>query len=304
LNQLKAAQQRADTTPISVVRTTDFPKTGQAIDLIGQLIKNHGYTVVVQDTDWRKMMAFAAFREKYKTAGGFDAWQKDAKPLGELASLQKLLRLKDLKPRQRQVIPVEPARETKDEPVKLPVTVTPAGPLTPTAKPMPANDTAKLIAEKINSGDTLGFAPKPVLFAPKEFTCHAAFLGSSGSGKTTAALNLIEQLLAQDVPAILIDRKGDLSRYAEPAAWERTLSHESRTMARAKLKAKLDVEVFTPGEERGRPLALPVIPLGFEQLSEGDRERFARYASSGLGSMMNMKSSQPARRPDRGSGPP
>src|SRR5438270_3799495 len=32
---------------------------------------------------------------------------------------------------------------------------------------------------------------------PNEFVQHAAFLGGSGSGKTTAALNLIEQLLDQ-----------------------------------------------------------------------------------------------------------
>ena len=39
---------------------------------------------------------------------------------------------------------------------------------------------------------------------------HAAVLGGSGSGKTTLALSLIEQLLLKGIPAVLIDRKGDL----------------------------------------------------------------------------------------------
>jgi Cdc6-like AAA superfamily ATPase len=285
LNQLRDVRKRADTTPVSIVRTTDFPRSGQALDLIGEMVKNQGYTVVVQDTDWRRMMAFAAFREKYKAAAGFDAWQRDAKPLGELASLQKLLRLKELKPRHRQATPAEPA-EVPPAPRPSPAAAAPPAP-----KPTKAEETVRLVAEKINGGDTTGFAPKPVTFDAIEFTRHAAFLGGAGSGKTTAALNIIEQLLAQGVPAILIDRKGDLSRYADPAAWERPLSHESRTAARAKLRAMLDVAVYTPGDDRGRPLALPLVPPGFDQLAEGDRERFARYAAAGLGSMMSMKTS-------------
>ncbi|MBU2531855.1 MAG: DUF853 family protein, partial [Alphaproteobacteria bacterium] len=48
---------------------------------------------------------------------------------------------------------------------------------------------------------------------------HAAFLGGSGSGKTTLALSLIEQLLSRGIPAVLIDRKGDLCSYANPEVW-------------------------------------------------------------------------------------
>ena len=58
-----------------------------------------------------------------------------------------------------------------------------------------------------------------------------------------------------------------------------------------RLRDKLDVAVFTPGEPRGRPLALPVVPPGFDQLPEADRERFAQYAAAALGSMIGFKSS-------------
>jgi hypothetical protein len=51
------------------------------------------------------------------------------------------------------------------------------------------------------------------------------------------------------------------------------------------------VAVFTPGEPNGRPVALPVVPPGFDQLPEADRERFAQYAAAGLGSMIGFKTS-------------
>ena len=127
-------------------------------------------------------------------------------------------------------------------------------------------------------------------FEPNEFAQHAAFLGGSGSGKTTAALNLIEQLLARGVPAVLLDRKGDLCRYADASAWTSPLSDSARVAARLALRGKLDVALFTPGEPNGRPLALPVVPPGFDQLPEAERERFAQYAAAGLGSMIGFKS--------------
>src|SRR5262249_34669201 len=135
-------------------------------------------------------------------------------------------------------------------------------------------------------GSTLGVTTTPVTFQTIDFTYHAAFLGGTGSGKTTAALNLIEQLLARDVPVVMLDRKGDLCRYADPVAWERPLPNESMAAERQALRAKLDVAVFTPGEPKGRPIALPVVPPGFDQLPEAERERFAQYAAAALGSMI------------------
>ena len=140
-------------------------------------------------------------------------------------------------------------------------------------------------------GRTQGLTPAPVTFEPDELLQHTAFLGGSGSGKTTAALNLIEQLLLRGIPAVLLDRKGDLCRYADPAAWDRPLGEHARVGARQALRDKLDLAVFTPGESTGRPLALPVVPPGFDQLPEADRERFAQYAAGALGSMIGFKTS-------------
>src|SRR5262249_51520049 len=97
--------------------------------------------------------------------------------------------------------------------------------------------------------------------------------------------------LASGVPAVLLDRKGDLCRYAAQTAWDRPLDNPSRAAARQALRDKLDVALFTPGEPKGRPLALPVVPPGFDQLPEADRERFAQSAAAALGSMIGFRSS-------------
>jgi hypothetical protein len=106
-------------------------------------------------------------------------------------------------------------------------------------------------------------------------------------------------LLIRDVPAVLLDRKGDLCRYADPAAWTRPLSDPLRDGLRQALREKLDVALYTPGEPSGRPLALPVVPPGFDQLPEADRERFAQYAAAALGSMIGFKSSSEADKAQR-----
>jgi hypothetical protein len=280
-NQISELAKRAGEITVAIVRTTDFPKSGKAITQIAGMLKRHGEKVVAANAEWRRMLAFEAFRKQHEKRPDFATWQRTARPLGELNSLQRILRLNALTaaPRPAAVAPaMPPARPAP------PVTPAPAVPVVPA--PLAAPLTRSLVF-----GRTLSLTPAPVIFEPDEFVHHAAFLGGTGSGKTTAALNLIEQLLARDVPAVLLDRKGDLCRYVDPAAWDRPLGDPARAAARQSLRDKLDVAVFTPGEPNGRPLALPVVPPGFDQLQEADRERFAQYAAGALGSMIGFKTS-------------
>jgi AAA ATPase domain/Helicase HerA, central domain len=277
--QIAELEERAGENAIAVVRTTDFPKAGKVIKHIAGMLKRDGEKVVVADAEWRCMLAFEAFRAAYEQRPDFGAWQKAARPLSELASLQKILRLSKLVAVSRPKVGSEPP-VVRAPRVELPRSFT-----TPSAPPSPAS-TGPLVL-----GRTLSMTPVPVTMEPNEFTQHAAFLGGSGSGKTTAALNLIEHLLARDVPAVLLDRKGDLCRYADRAAWDRPLGEPARAAARQALREKLDVALFTPGEPNGRPLALPIVPPGFDQLPEAERERFAQYAAGALGSMIGFKTS-------------
>jgi hypothetical protein len=122
---------------------------------------------------------------------------------------------------------------------------------------------------------------------------HAAFLGGPGSGKTTAALALVEHLLMTGVPAVLLDRKGDLARYADPAAWTTPEPDPDRAARRARLRERVDVKLWTPGADAGRPLAIPVVPDDLAAMSAADREQTAQFAAAGLCKMMGYKGTGP-----------
>jgi len=274
--QITEAEKRFGDLPLTLVRSAEYPANGatKIAKQIRDVMARGGRRVTVADADWRRMAAFQAFRVTHGARRDFAAWQQAVKPLSALGSLQLMLGLTAF------VAAPAPAAPPPAEP--LPVIPAPVVP--------PPAAAVAVAAGPVALGVTLGLTAGPVAIDPQEFIRHAAVLGGSGSGKTTAAMNLIEQLLARGVPAVLLDRKGDLCRYADPAAWDRPLDGR-RAAERAALRAKLDVAVFTPGEPAGRPLVLPVIPPGFAQLPPAERERFAQYAAAALGSMIGFKTS-------------
>ena len=284
LNQLEQVQTHAGENSVTIVRTTDFPRTGKALEIVGQMLRSHGKKVVAADAEWRQMQAFAAFRQQAGTRPEFLAWQKSSRPLGELESLQKILSLNEL----LSITSSPVAESASDAPAHVlpPVEKQPA----PTVNlPQPKEHIILEKKDDVRIGQTTGSLPTPASISLLDLTKHAAFLGGSGSGKTTAALNIIEQLLLQDIPVVLLDRKGDLCRYAAPEAWERPLD-EDRAQIRAALRSKLDVAIYTPGDERGRSLAIPIVPEGFAKLGEVEREQYAHYAAAALGSMIGFRS--------------
>ena len=121
---------------------------------------------------------------------------------------------------------------------------------------------------------------------------HAAVLGGSGSGKTTLALSIIEQLLLQGIPAILIDRKGDLCSYANPDVWRFNDSeYTERRGEREKLADAIDVAVYTPGRSSGRPISITLLPNGISELPEHEQQLLANLSSAALGDMLHLKNS-------------
>lgn len=268
--------------PAVFVRSTDFPKaagTGiakqiaQACVPIGKHRK-----AVVENADWRAMTAFRDFLNEHRAKPGFAEWRKAARPLAELPALRKILDLDALElpasnPRQ----PVHAVQ--REQAVKE-----------GTATPAMSTDGTKALREHILLGQTRGAAPTPVTIEPKQLCRHAAFLGGPGSGKTTAALALVEELLLRGVPAVLIDRKGDLARYADPGAWTEPEPDPDRADRRARLRAAVDVALYTPGSaDRGRPLAIPIAPPDLGSAPRADREQLAEYAAAGLCLMMDYK---------------
>ena len=50
----------------------------------------------------------------------------------------------------------------------------------------------------------------PTLYKSKHLTTHAAIIGMTGSGKTGLGISLIEEAAIDNIPALIIDPKGDM----------------------------------------------------------------------------------------------
>ncbi len=145
---------------------------------------------------------------------------------------------------------------------------------------------------ELKVGRVLGTADDTVAFPINTLKRHAAVLGGSGSGKTTLALSVIEQLLSQKVPVVLIDRKGDLSSYANPDVWEeQAYGREPQNKLRQKLKDEIDVAVYTPGRISGRPISITLLPNGIADLPAHERQQLANVSAAALGDMLHLGNS-------------
>ncbi len=131
---------------------------------------------------------------------------------------------------------------------------------------------------------------KPVLYDSRDLLTHAMCIGMTGSGKTGLCLGLLEEAILDDVPAIIIDPKGDLGNLLltfpelQPSdflPWMNedearrksidvdTLAKEKATLWKSgleswgqdgdrikRLKNKAKFSIFTPGSSAGLPVSI------------------------------------------------
>jgi hypothetical protein len=129
-----------------------------------------------------------------------------------------------------------------------------------------------------------------LLYDSKDLVTHAVCVGMTGSGKTGLCLSLLEEAAIDNIPALVIDPKGDLanlmltfpelrgsdfepwvnaddaqrkglgvSDYAEQQAalWKKGLAEWGQSGDRiARLKAAADFVIYTPGSSAGLPVAV------------------------------------------------
>lgn len=129
-----------------------------------------------------------------------------------------------------------------------------------------------------------------ILYDSKDLVTHGVVLGMTGSGKTGLCLAMLEEAAMDNIPAIIIDPKGDISNllllfpeldaqsfrpwineddaarkgispddFASQTAdmWKKGLADWGQDPSRvAALKDKVDINIFTPGSKAGIPVSI------------------------------------------------
>ncbi|HVV85688.1 MAG TPA: DUF87 domain-containing protein [Kofleriaceae bacterium] len=271
-----------DVVPVAL-RSTAFA-FGPRSDInrqLGELIAAGGRAIVVLDGDLRAIAAHAGFLRAHAGHAQLASWRATARPMAELELFRELLDLDQLAAR-------PPAPPSPPPPPA--VAAAPAPP--PPAAARSARTTLPPVERDLHVGTLAGPRAEAVTLDPERLKVHAAFLGTTGSGKTTVALNLVEQLLARGVSAVLVDRKGDLARYASAAWWDEQLIDPDRGLRKQALRGRVHVDLFTPGSAAGRPLRIPIVPAGMPEMSTDERELAAGSAAAGLAAMIGYGKSE------------
>ncbi len=282
--QLEALKDLAKKGTIAVaLRNSDFQfRTGTRISQqVGELRQAGGVPVVLEERELRTIVALRKLAAK--NLPSYALWLRERRPFSRLGFVREALSL-DVAPATapvRATVPPAPPSTTATPPAPTPPT--PSVPAARTSAPIPTFDSTKV---RLGVSTTLRAEPQSI--ALEQLKTHVAFLGSTGSGKTTAALHVLEQALERGISVLLLDRKGDLARYASDAWW-RDPTHDNFDRKVA-LRDRIDVALFTPGNTQGRPLRLPLIPA-MSEATRDEREQLALFAASGLAAMMGYGAS-------------
>jgi hypothetical protein len=284
---LRAAAATANATAV-VLRSGEIkfqPRTKMA-QYLGELIAAKGLAIAMTEAQLR--IAAAARQLASAPPEGYVAWRQVRRPLGEIGFVRQLLNLDhDATPGSSE------AGDHGSAAARPPVRPQPSDPVVEDRAPERSRDDAepsppaqpRTPANVVRLGVTDSFRADPIVLPLEDLKTHVAFLGSTGSGKTTAALSVVEQLLERGVSVVMVDRKGDLARYVSDAWWHEPSPVPEVGQRKRALRERLELALFTPGNPNGRPLKLPLVPA-FADAKPQEREQLASYSSEGLGSMM------------------
>ncbi|MFC4994490.1 ATP-binding protein [Rubritalea tangerina] len=161
-----------------------------------------------------------------------------------------------------------------------------------------------------------------VLYDSKDLVTHGVVLGMTGSGKTGLCMSLLEEAGMDNIPAIVIDPKGDIANlmlsfpefrgedfrpwvseedalrkgenvgeYAEGVAtmWKEGLEQWGQSADRVRyFKENVNVTIFTPGSQAGVPVSLlgDLSPPAHEVIDDG--ELYAEYVESTVSSLLAL----------------
>jgi hypothetical protein len=104
---------------------------------------------------------------------------------------------------------------------------------------------------------------------PNIFVKHAGIFGSTGSGKTVLGKILMEEMVLQQIPSIIIDPQGDIASLIMPNEDDVLKEKGVDIDRKTQFFASADIRVFTPSSNKGIPVSLnPVIfpPFSIDDL--------------------------------------
>ncbi len=164
--------------------------------------------------------------------------------------------------------------------------------------------------------------PQPLLYKNKHLTTHAAIIGMTGSGKTGLGIDLIEEAAMDKLPSIIIDPKGDMTNLllsfpelapddfepwvdegqaaqkgisrkelaAQTAAnWKKGLASWNQDKERiARMRANVDIVVYTPGYSSGRPVSVLDSMEAPDPEALKDSDTAASLVNSAVGSILAL----------------
>jgi hypothetical protein len=161
-----------------------------------------------------------------------------------------------------------------------------------------------------------------LMYESSDLVTHAVCVGMTGSGKTGLCIGLLEEAAIDNIPAIVIDPKGDLAnllltfpelRGADFAPWvnadeARTQGLDTATFAEqqaalwskgigqweqdgariAKLKNAAEYTVYTPGSDAGVPVSILASFAAPDAAMLDDREAFRERISATATSLLGL----------------
>lgn len=290
-----------------VLRASDFPPNAKSstAQAVRQYLQNGGNRLVIPIYEWERMIMVKDFRERYHKEPSIKAWTQSVRPLRDLPSVRMLLGLNHDDDRSVTGLHNQLTGAATSAPNLELIGATPTVDQAVSEAELQVENNEPTVEGNADGGLPPGLIPGVIRLGSEMRNSaekadldisllrrHAAVLGGSGSGKTTLALSIIEQLLMQDVPAVLIDRKGDLSSYANSDVWEDDPNDSpERRAQKLYLREHTDIAVYTPGRTSGRPISITLLPQGMLDLPDHEQLELANVSAAALGDMLHLGTS-------------
>jgi hypothetical protein len=290
-SRLRAAMTASGVDPalkfrhLFILRGDAPPGGAKTRELVAKFHQAEGKFIAPTETDLRIFVALQAMFRSNRD--GFDAWLRQRKPLFDVPLfkaaglcpppfLSSASRPRDhptpdhtppaAAPKRAPRPPQPPAQQKNNT----------SGPL-PDARPKASQ---QLQAERKSAPRDIplghryerGAAGVAMALSADLLPRHVAILAGSGSGKTVLLRRIVEEAALLGLPAIVLDTNNDLARLGDPWPQRPDDWTDADAARAADYQRAVEVVIWTPGRNAGRPMSLALLP-DFGALGEDPDER-------------------------------